>query len=200
MGHCHQRCPLAARLQLRPAGLRAFLRGQSPGDPLNILGHNAGLLAKGAEDRHHALKLFALFFRREAFRAGADGHTFHDRAHDQGQIDEARVAGNLSEPVFGRVFPHLAHAIAAPAPDAPLAEVRESALVFLYRVLFILYAEDRDLLAVWPVTPSAFPRLALTLAALLRRHCNLDRWPHHRVRRKDTPLFSYTNLEFEALA
>ena len=32
--------------------------------------------------------------------------------------------------------------------DAPLAEVREAALILLYRLLFILYAEDRDLLPV----------------------------------------------------
>jgi hypothetical protein len=34
------------------------------------------------------------------------------------------------------------------APDTPLQEVREAALIFLYRLLFILYAEDRDLLPV----------------------------------------------------
>ena len=33
-------------------------------------------------------------------------------------------------------------------PEAPLAEVREAALILLYRLLFILYAEDRDLLPV----------------------------------------------------
>ena len=50
--------------------------------------------------------------------------------------------------VFGQVFPELARAIAAAAPEAPLPEVREAALVLLYRLLFILYAEDRDLLPV----------------------------------------------------
>ena len=32
--------------------------------------------------------------------------------------------------------------------DAPLSEVRDAALIFLYRVLFVLYAEDRGLLPV----------------------------------------------------
>ena len=50
--------------------------------------------------------------------------------------------------MFGDVFPELARAIAAAAPDAPLPEVREAALILLYRLLFILYAEDRDLLPV----------------------------------------------------
>ena len=34
------------------------------------------------------------------------------------------------------------------APEAPLSEVRHAALIILYRLLFILYAEDRDLLPV----------------------------------------------------
>ena len=58
------------------------------------------------------------------------------------------MASNLSDLVFGRVFPDLARAIAGEAPDAPFGEVRDAALVVLYRLLFILYAEDRDLLPV----------------------------------------------------
>ena len=54
----------------------------------------------------------------------------------------------MSNLVFGQVFPELARAIAAAAPAAPLQEVREAALILLYRLLFILYAEDRDLLPV----------------------------------------------------
>ena len=50
--------------------------------------------------------------------------------------------------VFGHVFPGLARAIAEAAPEAPLPDVREAALILLYRLLFILYAEDRDLLPV----------------------------------------------------
>ena len=46
------------------------------------------------------------------------------------------------------MFPSLATAIASAAPDAPLTDVRDAALVLLYRLLFLLYAEDRDLLPV----------------------------------------------------
>ena len=42
----------------------------------------------------------------------------------------------------------LARSIADAAPDADLQDVREAALILLYRLLFILYAEDRDLLPV----------------------------------------------------
>ena len=90
-----------------------------------------------------------LVFRRAAFVAGpSDPRTFHQRAIEDGRFYEKRVAANLSELVFDQVFPGLARAIAAAAPKAPLPDVREAALILLYRLLFILYAEDRDLLPV----------------------------------------------------
>ena len=116
---------------------------------LDLPGHNEGLFALSAADRRHGLKLFALVFRRDAFLPGpTDARTFHQRAIEVGRHYEERVAGDLSNLVFGQVFPELARAIAAAAPDAALPEVREAALVFLYRLLFIFYAEDRDLLPV----------------------------------------------------
>ena len=116
---------------------------------LDLPGHNDGLFALDDGERRHCLKLFALVFRREAFLPGAvDERTFHQRAIEEGRFYEERVAANLSALVFGQVFPELARAIAAAAPEAPLPEVREAALILLYRLLFILYAEDRDLLPV----------------------------------------------------
>ena len=119
------------------------------GAALDLPGHNDGLFALSDPDRRRALERFVLFFRREAFLPDpADARTLHQRALDEGRFHQERVAGNLSDLVFNRVFPDLARAIAAAAPDAPLAEVRDAALVVLYRLLFILYAEDRDLLPV----------------------------------------------------
>ena len=115
----------------------------------DIPGHNEGLFALTDTERHHWLKVFVLVFRRAAFVAGpTDPRTFHQRAIEDGRFYEERVATNLSELVFGQVFPGLARAIAAAAPEAPLPDVREAALILLYRLLFILYAEDRDLLPV----------------------------------------------------
>ena len=117
------------------------------------------LFAPASEARRHWLKVFALVFRRAAFLPGAErAASFHRYAVDEGRFHEERVAGDLSAKVFERVFPQLARAIAAAAPDAPLAEVREAALVLLYRLLFILYAEDRDLL---PVRDSRYDDYAL---------------------------------------
>ena len=116
---------------------------------LNLPGHNEGLFALSGEDRRHWLKVFALVFRQNAFLPSpADERTFHQRALEEGKFYEERVAANLSDLVFGHVFPELARAIAAAAPEAPLQEVWEAALILLYRLLFILYAEDRNLLPV----------------------------------------------------
>lgn len=116
---------------------------------LNLPGHNEGLFALNEDDRRHWLKVFLLIFRREAFvPAGADPRTFHEKALEEGKFYEERVAEDLSNKVFGEVFPDLVRAIVKAAPEADLQAVREAALILLYRLLFILYAEDRDLLPV----------------------------------------------------
>ena len=114
---------------------------------LDLPGHNDGLFKLDSEGRRYWLKLFALIFRRDAFLpTPSDDRTFHQRALDVGRFYEERVAKSLSDVVFGQVFPDLARAISDASPDAPLDEVRDAALILLYRLLFILYAEDRDLL------------------------------------------------------
>jgi hypothetical protein len=116
---------------------------------LAVPGHDGGLFALSEAQRSHWLRVFALVFSRSAFLpTPSDERTFHQRAIDEGRYYEERVAENLSRLVFGMVFPALAKAIAAKAPSASLGEVREAALVLLYRLLFILYAEDRNLLPV----------------------------------------------------
>jgi hypothetical protein len=116
---------------------------------LGIEGHEGGLFALDDKQRSHALRVFYLIFGKQGFTGTAtDPRTFHQRALDEGRFYEERVAANLSNLVFGEVFPELVRAIAKAAPDAPLEEVRDAALILLYRLLFILYAEDRDLLPV----------------------------------------------------
>ena len=104
-------------------------------------------------DPTHELKLFMVMFGPAAFRPGTDGRTFHQVARDEGRQWEQRVTKNLSDLVFDKVFPVLVRGIVAvdperPHPDVPayLDEVRDAALILLYRLLFVLYAEDRDLL------------------------------------------------------
>ena len=116
---------------------------------LDLPGQNNGLSALNEANRRHWLKIFYLIFRREAFEPlGADPRTFHEKAIEEGKFYEDRVAEDLSNKVFGQVFPDLVRSIIKSAPEANLQKVRQSALILLYRLLFILYAEDRDLLPV----------------------------------------------------
>ncbi|MCY4604276.1 MAG: N-6 DNA methylase, partial [Gemmatimonadetes bacterium] len=109
-------------------------------------------------ERSHYLKVFALIFGRAAFLPDEDGRTLHQRILDEGRFYEERVATSLSEVVFDQVFPQLADAIFKAAPAASLPEVRNAALTLFYRLLFILYAEDRDLL---PVRDAAYDDYSL---------------------------------------
>ena len=105
----------------------------------------AELLKPGNEDE---FRVFYLLFRRESFtlRDGATT-TFLEAALAEGRRYEEQVAQDLSGVVFERVFPNLVNALAEEAGGS-LAESRDAALIFLYRLLFVLYAEDRGLLPV----------------------------------------------------
>jgi hypothetical protein len=122
----------------------------------------------------HALKLFYLFFQREAFlpqawdvpSGGAAARTFHAYALNEARLYEEKVSQDLGARVFSDIFPQLADALARGDLHAKtqevgygqfkrpqytaeyLDEVREAALVLLYRLLFLFYAEDRNLLPV----------------------------------------------------
>ena len=122
---------------------------------LGIEGFGDDLFAPKAADRTHWLKVFILVFGRDSFLAASDGRTFHQMAVDEGKLWEERIAKNMSELVFDDVFPRLVEAIHQADPDRPaepstayLQEVRQGALILLYRLLFVLYAEDRNLLPV----------------------------------------------------
>jgi hypothetical protein len=117
----------------------------------------------------HALKLFYLFFQRSAFLPqdwdSAD-RTFHAFALNEARLYEEKVSQDLGARVFDDIFPQLADALARGDLHAKthevgygqfkrqqytaeyLDEVREAALVLLYRLLFLFYAEDRNLLPV----------------------------------------------------
>lgn len=137
------------RWRLYWAGARSISEEFLEIDLGRVLGLGSDDLFADAATRDHWLRVFAVMFGREAFlRDGADQRSFHDRARAEAAFYEERVAASLSKLVFEIVFPSLATAIANSAPDAPLGDVRDAALVLLYRLLFLLYAEDRDLLPV----------------------------------------------------
>ena len=105
----------------------------------------AALLRPGNED---ALRTFYLLFRRDSFtlRDGAQA-PFLETALAEGRRYEEQVARDLSNVVFDTVFPGLVTALARQS-TRDLPEIRDAALIFLYRLLFVLYAEDRGLLPV----------------------------------------------------
>ena len=149
-----------ARWRLYYAGARSVAEQFFELDLAAVLGMPGdGRDALPADVRRHWLRVFWLVFRRNAFLPdAADERTFHQRAIEEGRFYQERVAGSLSALVFENVFPDLVQALAAAEAEAPLPEVRDAALVLLYRLLFVLYAEDRDLL---PVRDSRFDDYAL---------------------------------------
>jgi hypothetical protein len=117
----------------------------------------------------HALKLFYLLFQRQAFLPQTwdnTSRTFHAYALNEARLYEEKVSQDLGARVFSDIFPQLADALARGDLHAKtqevgygqfkrpqytaeyLDEVREAALVLLYRLLFLFYAEDRNLLPV----------------------------------------------------
>ena len=149
-----------ARWRLYYAGARSVAEQFFELDLAAVLGYpDDGQDVLRKDERAHWLKVFWLVFGRDAFLPGAaDEPTFHERAIAEARYHRERVASSLSAVVFERVFPDLVRALAEADSDAPLDEVRDAALVVLYRLLFVLYAEDRDLL---PVRDSRYDDYAL---------------------------------------
>ncbi|MDR0673546.1 MAG: hypothetical protein LBF93_07785 [Zoogloeaceae bacterium] len=133
---------------------------------LGISGAQAEL---DAPEPEHALRLFYLFFRRDAFLPqewDTARRSFHAYARNEAKLYEEKVSQDLGQRVFTDIFPRLADAMARGDLLARkqkilsgigyrqrytrdyLDEVREAALIVLYRLLFLFYAEDRNLLSV----------------------------------------------------
>lgn len=122
---------------------------------LELPGHELDLVERTEErlTTEHALRLFILMFRKQAFLPVDGPRTFHDLARDEGKIWEAKVTRDLSRLVFREIYPDLVAALHRHDPAKParidsvyLESIRQSALILLYRLLFVVYAEDRDLL------------------------------------------------------
>lgn len=104
------------------------------------------------------IKLFLCMFHRAAFLSQSwevERRTFHEYALAETRQYEERVSQDLGGRVFATVFPDLANALAAGDAEAPtpftrayLDGIRDAALILLYRLLFVLYAEDRALLPI----------------------------------------------------
>ena len=126
-------------------------------------------------------------FRRESFTP-QEGATvsFLEAALADGRRYEQKVAEDLSGTVFETVFPSLVRAL-ADATGEDLPRVREAALIFLYRLLFVLYAEDRGLL---PVNDTRYEGLWPAEAGA-RGHCPQDGGRRRALRARATNYYDH---------
>lgn len=130
----------------------------------------AGQADNGRNTPERLLMLFLLLFGRSAFAPDKSGLNFLEQAREESRKWEERVAKDLSEQVFEKTFPMLVRAIAKHDPERPddltpayLQQVRDGALFLLYRLLFVLNAEDRNLL---PDNGGAYRHYSLTTARM----------------------------------
>lgn len=118
-----------------------------------------------AADIAESFRYFWLFFRRQAFEPveiEREGRRISLAWLDQQLLESADYAKDLGERlkdrVFEQVFPHLStgfiesirarDGVSADLSQASLQAVFRGTLTLLYRLLFLLYAEARDLLPV----------------------------------------------------
>jgi hypothetical protein len=123
---------------------------------LELPGFQTELFSTTDKKAQDWVKVFYLLFKREAFLREREEKTFHERALAQARYWEAEVAKDLGDIVFREVFPSLLSSLKDNDPQMPsalddtyLEELRDNALTLLYRLLFVLYAEDRNLLPVY---------------------------------------------------
>jgi hypothetical protein len=110
--------------------------------------------ALNADEQIVALKYWWLLFRREAFGAGG----FLDGLLQASQDYAKELGERLKGRIFEKIFPHFAAGFIAQARAGDPAALEDDdflprtfagTLTFLYRLMFILYAESLELLPVY---------------------------------------------------
>lgn len=103
-------------------------------------------------------QLFFTLFRAAAFLRADNGSCVLDHVRSQSLRVQAELENNLRKRIFG-VLEDLGSAFVANEEngltEADYGKVYEKSLIFLYRLLFILYAESRALLPVREYGPGA---------------------------------------------
>ena len=99
------------------------------------------------EDALRELRVGYLLLKRSSWLPG-DGERdcLLDRLLAAGRRNDEQVANSLSDVVFSNVYPRLIELFWRKQPQASSDEVARAALTFLYRLLFLYYAEDRGML------------------------------------------------------
>lgn len=101
-----------------------------------------------------AFKFFWLFFRRDAFLKDAQGNNFLERVRSGSTTYAQAIGDELKKLVFDQIFPAIAGGFVAYGTvprfdltdESGCRQVYAVTLSFLYKLLFLLYAEARNLL------------------------------------------------------
>ncbi len=127
-------------------------------------------------------KYFWLFFRQEAFIKDSQNRNFLERVREESNSYARQIEDQLKRLVFNQIFANLAGGFVSflPSPPTPLPQERgvsdslppreragvranlvyQSTLSFLYKILFLLYAESKNLL---PIERSSYREYSLSL-------------------------------------
>ncbi|MFM5980446.1 MAG: Eco57I restriction-modification methylase domain-containing protein [Sphaerospermopsis kisseleviana] len=104
------------------------------------------------EDKLEKFKYFWLFFRRAAFEKDSYNKNFLERVREGSTTYATQVGNELKTLVFEQIFPDLAGGFVADAARRGKTinekQVYAATLSFLYKLLFLLYAEARNLLPI----------------------------------------------------
>jgi hypothetical protein len=116
------------------------------------------LTASGDTDPNEAFRYWWLFFRPDAYQLQDQAGCWLDRIFLGSRDYAKRLGDRLKDRIFVSIFPHLAQGFLTDRQgrlgqngnpcESELADVFEATLTLLYRLLFLLYAESRDLLPV----------------------------------------------------
>lgn len=96
-----------------------------------------------------ALAYFVLFFRRQAFMPDPAGQSFLDGVRAESDLAANKLRENVQEGVYRALLAAcrgFANHSPNNLPEGGLEAIYDNALVFLYRLLFVLYAEAGELL------------------------------------------------------
>ena len=135
---------------------------------------NFEVALKSLED----FKVFVALFSPPALTRDAQDRCRLDNVRESSLATQSRLEEDLRQRIFP-IVEMLANGFAEPSEykitDAQLPRLYESCLIFLYRLLFILYAEGRELLPVEPKSRKYYKELSLArLRAPLKNFSEFD--------------------------
>jgi hypothetical protein len=157
------------------AGLQVRIYRRSSGISQQYLALDLDTLVE--LDDEPAWKAFAAMFRAPAFAAGADGVPLIRRVVDESRRHASALAADMrrdvvdaAEAIIQGALDHPENAAVIGEPTrSTLHDLFEESLYVLYRVLFVLYAESRDVLPVSGTGPYATSYSVDHLVEMARR-------------------------------